>query len=158
MKKSPITNDEIIKTHTVALKLIQNYNRKLTREMITPIMHQYAKANAPVELGRVYEIKPKSFGCRTRPPKGFKRFLPVALECHIFFEKKVTIECGGWWLDELNIGKQWDSLTVFGIGNPVELILSNIQDAILPAKTRPFEIHGKIQYKLEKSFSRVPSF
>lgn len=92
----------------------------------TALVKQYTDENSPVELFKVYELK-KNGNAR----RGFKRFIPYQFEIETRAYRDVAfIVAWGWWLNKENVPERWDCQTVYGIGNPPILELSENQTAL----------------------------
>lgn len=88
----------------------------------TKIVDDFIDEVSPIKLHQVYE--PVKDVPRRR---GFSRFIVYGQDIQMF-DRTPMIRIGGWWLDENNVPKKWDNMTVYGIGNPAVFKLSENQD------------------------------
>lgn len=122
MAKQKVTPVQFVKQHAEILKKIDDFKKKINKEVYTPLYKQFIKDNCPYKVGKVYELEKN--GIRRR---GFTRFVIYGFDACVMFERIAMIDAGGWWLDENSNPTKWDSFNVFGAGNAAIFKLSENQ-------------------------------
>lgn len=87
----------------------------------TALCDDFILTNSPVKNLEVYELLENG-----KKRRGFKRFVIYSQEISVFVDSPM-IRVGGWWLNSENVPSKWDSMTVYGIGNPAIFKLSENQ-------------------------------
>jgi hypothetical protein len=87
----------------------------------TDLCNDFILNNSPVKNLEVYELLENG-----NKRRGFKRFIIYEQEVQTFGNSPM-IKVGGWWLNSDNVPTKWDSMTVFGCGNPAIFKLSDNQ-------------------------------
>lgn len=92
-------------------------------EEYTKLVNEFIDKNSPVKKQKVYELVKNG-----NKRRGFKRFVIYTQEIAVFDRTDIFIRVGGWWLNSENIPTKWDTMTVFGVSNFAEFILSENQE------------------------------
>lgn len=108
MKK--LTSKDFLVKHDRIEKKIEKFKHEVNKKEYTPLHNKFILDNCSLSIGAVYEARV----CKRR----YKRFVIYDLRVRILAGRFVTIEAGGWWLDENDDPKFWGSETVFGVLNP----------------------------------------
>jgi hypothetical protein len=95
---------------------------KIINEIYTKIVKQFIDENSPVKNHKVYELIKNG-----KKRRGFKRFIIYTQEVSVFDKTDIFIRVGGWWLDNENTPTKWDTMTVMGVSNSAEFVLSENQ-------------------------------
>lgn len=111
---------DFIKKRNFYQSEIKKFEKRVSVEY-TKTVKEFLKENSPVATKKVYELVENGI-----KRKGYKRFVIYTQDVKMF-DKHVLIIAGGWWLNENNITSKWDSMAVFGVGNPAKFVLSQNQ-------------------------------
>lgn len=127
---SKLTNEEFCRLKNEISAKIKDFEKEISDKEYKPLIAKYISDNCEYEIGKVYELVQN--GIKRR---GFKRFILTDLWVQSFGKKNegtqwAFIQCDGYWLNEDNETAKQDSMTVFGVGNPAILKLSNNQNYI----------------------------
>lgn len=113
-----MTTEEFKKEHEKTLKKIKDLTAKENKKY-SVLANKYIDANCNVKKG-VYELVEEN--------KRRKHKRIVIYGRDIVFGELIRVY--GWWLNEkTNIPEKWDTIIVFGCGNPTALKLSDNQKA-----------------------------
>jgi hypothetical protein len=88
----------------------------------TKLVNEFINENSPVENFKVYELIKNG-----KKRRGFKRFVIYKHNLTVYFKTDIFITVGGWWLDNENTPTKWDTMTVMGVSNSAEFVLSENQ-------------------------------
>lgn len=99
-------------------ELLKGINKEYTK-----LVNEFIDKNSPVKRLKVYELIKNG-----KKRRGLKRFVIYTQEVSVWFNTDIFIRIGGWWLNSENVPTKWDTMTVLGIGNAAEFILSENQD------------------------------
>lgn len=111
-----MTGDEFMIARGELRKRLEEFEKTLQPEN-EKIHEEFMKANTSIEVGKVYNFEG---GNPT------KRVIVYSLDVDILMKNPI-IRAGTWELDKLNVPKKWRTYTVYGIGNPAKLVLSENQ-------------------------------
>ena len=92
-------------------------------EEYTKLVNEFIDKNSPVKKQKVYELVKNG-----NKRRGFKRFVIYTQELAVYDRTDIFIRVGGWWLNSENIPTKWDTMTVLGVSNSAEFILSENQE------------------------------
>lgn len=92
-------------------------------EEYTKLVNEFIDKNIPVKKQKVYELVKNG-----NKRRGFKRFVIYTQELSVYDKTDIFIRVGGWWLNSENVPTKWDTMTVFGVCNAAEFILSENQE------------------------------
>jgi len=92
-------------------------------EEYTKLVNEFIDKNSPVKKQKVYELVKNG-----NKRRGFKRFVIYTQELSVYDKTDIFIRVGGWWLNSENVPTKWDTMTVLGVGNAAEFILSENQE------------------------------
>lgn len=92
--------------------------------LYTKLVREFERTNTKVRVGKVYEIG------EGRNKRGYVRFVAYTIETSTMGGDWAFIRVGGYWLNKANVPEKWDTLTVYGVGNPSILVLSKNQTAL----------------------------
>lgn len=116
-----MTDSKFSKERKDLLK-IKSEQEKAINIKYTALCDEFILKNSSVKNLEVYELLENG-----NKRRGFKRFVIYEQQIQVFCDSPM-IKVGGWWLDKENIPKKWDTMTVYGVGNPAIFKISDNQN------------------------------